>query len=200
MKTFFHALKASFISMTLFTIILGVLYPALIFAIGQLCFQKKANGSLVYSRGKIVGSELIAQNFAQPQYFHPRASSAGSKGYDAANSSGSNLGPTSKKLVDALAQRASDFRLMNNISAQTPIPADAITSSGSGLDPHISVQNAYLQAPRIAKQRGISLESVRQLIAKKQESSFFNFFGQPYVNVLLLNLALDQRGIKKERS
>ena len=197
MKTFFYSLRPAFISMALLTLILGILYPLLVFAVGQLCFKQKANGSLVYAHGKIVGSELIAQDFTRPEYFHPRASSAGTKGYDATNSSGSNLGPTNKKLVEAIKERAAKFRTENNLASQVKLPADAVTTSASGLDPHISLENALLQAPRIALQRSLSLESVHQLISELKETSYFNRFGPSYVNVLKLNLALDLRFEKK---
>lgn len=193
MKNFFYSLRPAIIAMVIFTLILGVLYPLFIFGIGQLFFQKKANGSLVYSHsGKTIGSELIAQNFTRPEYFHPRPSSAGAKGYDAANSSGSNLGPTSKKLYEAVNQRASTYRQENHLAADVLLPFDAISTSGSGLDPHISLENAKIQAARIAQARSLRLDNVYKLIDQNTEASSLKIFGPPYVNVLKLNLALDK--------
>ena len=159
--------------------------------IGQLFFKARAEGSLVYSQNNVVGSDLIAQSFTQPKYFHPRASNAGDKGYDGANSSGSNLGPTSKKLAEVIKKRSEQYRLDNQLSQSTPLPADAITSSGSGLDPHISVANARLQAQRIALARGVEKSCVDHLIDKHTEGLFLGLFGQKRINVLRINLALD---------
>lgn len=193
MKLFFASLKPAFMSLAFLTLLLGIIYPLFIYGIGQMFFYRKANGTLLYDgEGKVIGSEWIAQSFAKPEYFHPRPSSAGEKGYDAANSSGSNLGPTSQKLADALRQRAGQYRSENNLSPDTPIPADAITSSGSGLDPHISVANAFLQGSRVAAARSVNEEDVRKLIAEYTEGPSLGLFGEPRINVLRLNLALDK--------
>lgn len=193
MRSFFASLKPAAISLALLTVLLGIIYPLFMCGIGQLFFHRKANGSLVSREGKVVGSLWIAQGFVKPEYFHPRPSSAGSSGYDAANSSGSNLGPTSQKLIDALRQRASDYRLENRLDAETSMPADAVTSSGSGLDPHISVANALLQASRVASARNLEREEMERLIAKYTEHPWLGLFGTPRVNVLRINLALDDR-------
>jgi K+-transporting ATPase ATPase C chain len=158
MRAFFTSFKPALVSLVLLTLLLGIIYPLFIYGIGQLFFHRKANGTLFYyQNGMVLGSEWIAQGFTKSGYFHPRASSAGDKGYDAANSSGSNLGPTSQKLADALRQRAGDYRSANNIDSNTPIPADAVTTSGSGLDPHISLANAFMQAPRVASARNLTV-------------------------------------------
>lgn len=191
MKAFFKSLTTSVICLCILTLILGVVYPVVIYGIGQLFFKSKAEGSLIYSQSKVVGSDLIAQAFTQPKYFHPRASNAGDKGYDGANSSGSNLGPTSKKLVDIIKKRSEQYRLDNKLSPSTPLPADAVTSSGSGLDPHISVANARLQAQRIALARGLDKSCVDHLIEKHTEGLFLGLFGQKRINVLRINLELD---------
>src|SRR5271167_392829 len=128
------------------TVLTGLIYPLAVTGLSQVLFRDKANGSLITLNGHVIGSELIGQNFTKPEYFHPRPSSAGNNGYDAANSSGSNLGPTSQKLVDALRQRSSDYRSANKLAADAVIPIDAVTSSGSGLDPDIGLPNALLQA------------------------------------------------------
>jgi len=137
------------------------------------------------------GSKLLAQGFTAEKYFHPRPSAAGN-GYDAASSGGSNLGPTSKKLADSVAQNVADYRAQNGLATNAPVPADAVTASGSGLDPHISVRNAELQAPRVAQARGLTLEKVREFIRKSTDSADLGFLGEPGVNVLRLNLALDE--------
>lgn len=158
---------------------------------GQLLFRGKANGSLIVeSDGTIRGSALLAQNFTSDRYFHPRPSSAGT-GYDAASSSGSNLGPTSQKLADAVKADVAAYREKNGVPANTPVPADAVTRSGSGLDPHISVANAQLQTPRVAKARSLPVERVRALIDNHTAARDLNVLGEPRVNVLLLNRALD---------
>jgi len=192
MKLFLASLKPSFISLALLTLLLGIIYPLFIYGIGQLFFHKHANGSLLYKNGTVVGSEWIAQGFSKAEYFHPRPSSAGTDGYDGANASGSNLGPTSQKLFDALQKRAADYRSENNLSSNTLIPADAITTSGSGLDPHISLANALLQAPRVASARHLSEEKVRDLISNYSEGATLWLFGEARVNVLRINLALDE--------
>ena len=167
------------------------LYPLLVFGIGQALFPDRANGSLIVDAGGMVrGSRLIGQAFAADRYFHPRPSFAGN-GYDAANSGGSNLGPTSQKLREAVAQNVAGYRAQNGLATNAPVPADAVTASASGIDPHISPQNADLQAARVAKARGLSLEQVYALIRQNTERAALGILGDPGVNVLRLNLALD---------
>ena len=228
----------------IFTILTGLLYPAVMTGLSQLIFPHQANGSLITVNGKVVGSRLIGQNFSKPEYFHPRPSSAGS-GYDGGLSAGSNLGPTSSKLLrgttktddkknevvdfDGVNLRIIHYCLDNDIpyessvpldqfkdaqgnlddvklikafnddktplvfAAKTPIPSDAVTASSSGLDPHISPANADAQAQRVAKSRGASVDQVKQLIAESTEKADFTFLGESRVNVLMLNIALDQK-------
>ena len=170
------------------------LYPLVVFGISQALLRDKANGSLIVDQnGTVRGSKLLAQGFTGDKYFHPRPSAAGN-GYDAANSSGSNLGPTSQKLNDAIKDRIAAYRKENGLSENESVPADAATSSGSGLDPHISARNAEVQAARVAKTRGLSEEQVRDLIQQHTESRDLELLGDPRVNVLTLNLALDRTG------
>lgn len=174
------------------TVLLGIIYPFFMYMVGQLFFRKEANGSLIVKDGRAIGAYWIGQDFQGERYFHPRPSAAGDKGYDASNSSGSNLGPTSQKLIDALRKRAVDYRTQNKLDATALIPADAVTTSGSGLDPHISVSNALLQVPRIAAARGLSEENVIRLILEHTKRSTWGILGADHVHVLNLNLALDQ--------
>ena len=168
------------------------LYPLVVFGVSQLLFHDQANGSLIVGKdGTIHGSRLIGQSFTADKYFHSRPSSAGGNGYDPTSSSGSNLGPTSQKLNKAIKQNIADYRAQNNLDTNTPVPADAVTASASGLDPHISLRNAELQAPRVAKARGLSLDKVRELIRANTDSADLGILGEPGVNVLALNLALD---------
>jgi len=178
------------------TIVLAIVccgfYPLVVYGIAQVAFPHKANGSLIVAKdGTVRGSELLGQNFTEAKYFHPRPSAAGG-GYDAANSSGSNLGPTSQKLNDAIKDRIAAYRAENGLKETDPVPADAVTASGSGLDPHISLHNAELQAPRIAKARNLSADKVRELIKQNTDSADLSILGEPGVNVLKLNLALDK--------
>lgn len=167
------------------------LYPLVVYGIAQVAFPHKANGSLIVATdGTVRGSELLGQNFTAAKYFHPRPSAAGN-GYDAANSSGSNLGPTSQKLNDIIKERIATYRRENRLSETNSVPADAVTASGSGLDPHISVNNAELQVARVAKARGLGAENVHELIQQNTETADFGVLGEPGVNVLKLNLALD---------
>ena len=191
MKTFIATLRPACISLFLLTLLLGIIYPLVMWGIGDLFFQHQANGSLILRENKVIGSSLIAQNFITPQYFHPRPSAAGDQGFDAANSSGSNLGPTSQKLDTAIRERILQYQAENSLAPETKIPADAVTSSGSGLDPHISLQNALLQASRIAKARNLTIEQIQALIKKHTLTRSLFLFGEPRVNVLELNLALD---------
>lgn len=174
------------------TILLGVVYPLVITGICQAVFPHQANGSLLGPGGKVIGSELIGQNFTKPEYFQPRPSAAGNDGYDATASGGSNLGPTNRKLIDRVTASIERFR-RDNPDHRGPIPADLLTSSASGLDPHISPASAEAQAPRVAKARGVSLEQVSRVIVQHTESPDLGLLGEPRVNVLTLNVALDRQ-------
>ena len=180
------------------TIILAIvccgLYPLVVFGLGQTLFPNQANGSLLVDQdGTIHGSRLIGQQFTSDKYFIPRPSAAGANGmtYDATSSGGSNLGPTSQKLSDTLRLNIASYRAQNQLDTNTPVPADAVTASGSGLDPHISVRNAALQAPRVAKTRNLPVEKVQALIRANTDPASLGLLGDPGVNVLPLNLALD---------
>jgi potassium-transporting ATPase KdpC subunit len=173
------------------TILTGVLYPGVVTGLCQLFFRQQANGSLIAKDGRIIGSSLIGQNFIGPEYFHSRPSSAGNNGYDGASSGGSNLGSTSKKLMDRIKGDVEKFR-KENPDYQGPIPADIATASGSGLDPHISPASAQAQAFRIAKVRKASVGQVNRLIVQYTENPVWGFLGDARVNVLQLNLALDR--------
>jgi K+-transporting ATPase ATPase C chain len=192
MKAFFSEIRGAVMSTLVLAVVCSGVYPLIVYGIAQLAFRDKANGSLITaSDGTVRGSKLLAQGFTDPKYFHPRPSAAGN-GYDAANSGASNLGPTSQKLKDAIKDRIAAYRTENGLSETEPVPADAVTASGSGLDPHISVQNADLQTVRVAKARGLSEDKVRELISKNTDGRDLGFLGEPGVNVLQLNLALDQ--------
>lgn len=171
------------------TILLGVIYPLVMTGMAQLIFPKQANGQLVQRAGKMVGSRIIAQGFTSADYFHPRMSFAGN-GYDAANSNGSQLGPTNQKLVDRVRGDVAAARAEN---PGTPVPIDLVTSSGSGLDPDITPANAEFQVSRVARERGIAAEKLKVLVAKHTEGRQWGFLGEPRVNVLDLNLDLDQQ-------
>ena len=181
----------AFKAMVVFTILLGIIYPLATTGLAKLMFPNAANGSLITANGQVVGSSLIGQNFAKPEYFQPRPSAAGN-GYDASNSSGSNLGPTNQKLIDRVKASIDQFR-KDNPDYTGPIPADLVTTSGSGLDPHISPASAQAQVPRIAKARGIAPDQIAQLIPQNTDDRQFGFLGEPGVNVLKLNLAIDQK-------
>jgi potassium-transporting ATPase KdpC subunit len=170
-------------------LITGFVYPGVITGLAQILFPRQANGSLVRVNGKVVGSELIAQGFTQPGYFHPRPSSAGA-GYDATASGGSNKGPTDRKLADTLIA-GSVAQARAETGATGSLPADMVTRSGSGLDPHISPANAELQLNRVAKARGVPADQVRQLVLQHTEGRTLGVLGDPRINVLLLNIALD---------
>jgi K+-transporting ATPase ATPase C chain len=191
MKHILPELRGAVMSTIVLAVVCCGLYPLVVFGIGQTLFHDKANGSLIVDKsGVIRGSRLLGQNFTAEKYFHPRPSAAGN-GYDAANSSGSNLGPTSQKLNDAIKDRIDAYRNENGLKETDSVPADAVTASGSGLDPHVSVRNAELQVARVAKARGISKEKVRDLVKESTDSADLGLLGDPGVNVLSLNLALD---------
>ena len=181
-------LKPAILITFVFTLLTGILYPLAITGAAQALFREKANGSLIERNGRVIGSALIGQNFAKPGYFHPRPSAAGN-GYDAANSGGTNLGPTNSALADRLSKDAASFRSDNAFTGA--IPADAITTSASGLDPEISPATAYAQVGRVAAARNISPDAVRAIVSAHIESRDLGFLGEPRVNVLKLNLALD---------
>ena len=171
------------------------IYPLAVFGIGQALFHDQANGSLIVGKdGTIHGSRLIGQQFTLDKYFISRPSDAGANGmaYDPTASGGSNLGPTSQKLHDTIAQNIAAYRTQNNLDTNAPVPADAVTASGSGLDPHISLRNAELQAPRVAKARNLPPEKVLAIVRANTNPASFGILGEPGVNVLALNLALDQ--------
>ena len=192
MKTFLTEIKTSLLLTLVFAVLLCGAYPLAVWAGGQALFADKANGSLITDPdGTVRGSSLLAQNFASAKYFQPRPSAAGT-GYDATSSSGTNLGPTSQKLADSIKAAAAAYRTANGLAADATVPADAVTSSGSGLDPHISVANAQLQAARIAKARSLPQEKIQALIGSHTEDRDWGVFGESRVNVLQLNRALDQ--------
>jgi K+-transporting ATPase ATPase C chain len=188
MRTFITAIAMT-IALTLLT---GIVYPLVVWGIAQVLFPWQANGSLVMRDGQVVGSELIGQNFAAPRYFHPRPSAAGDKGYDASSSSGSNLGPTNRKLIDAT--KAALHKVFEENPGATPaqVPIDMVTTSGSGLDPEISPAAAALQVTRVAKARGLSEDAVRDIVRENTRPRLVGIVGEPGVNVLELNLALDR--------
>ena len=196
MKNFFLEIKTSLVLTLVFAVLLCGAYPLAVWAGGQALFADKANGSLLTEPdGTVRGSLLLAQNFASDKYFQPRPSAAGT-GYDATSSSGTNLGPTSQKLADSIKAAVAAYRTTNGLAADVAVPADAVTSSGSGLDPHISVANAQLQAARVAKARSLPLEKVQALIAAQTEDRDWGVFGESRVNVLRLNHVLDSHATK----
>jgi K+-transporting ATPase ATPase C chain len=175
-----------------FTILTGLIYPGVVTALCQALFHSQANGSLVEVKGQVVGSSLMGQNFTKPEYFQPRPSAAGNDGYDASASNGSNYGPTNQKLIDRVKASVDKFH-KENPEYTGPIPADLVTTSGSGLDPDISPASAEAQAHRIAKARGIAIDRVFRVINENSEGRVLGFLGEPRVNVLQLNLELDRR-------
>jgi K+-transporting ATPase ATPase C chain len=178
------------------TILLGVAYPLAVTGISQLAFPHQANGSLITKNGQPVGSELLGQNFTKPEYFQPRPSAAGNDGYDPTASGGSNYGPTNQKLIDRVKASVDKFH-KDNPDYQGPIPADLLTASASGLDPEISPASAQVQIARVAKARGITADQLGQLVAQYTKSPDLGLLGEPRVNVLKLNLALDEQYPKK---
>lgn len=193
MKNIFAEFGRSLVATLFFAVILCGLYPLIVYGAGQLLFPHQANGSLIVDKsGAVRGSSLIAQNFTGEQYFHPRPSAAGPNGYDPTSSGGSNLGPTSSNLVANITANLAAYRSDNGLATNAPVPADAVTESASGLDPHISVANAELQIPRVAKQRSITEDQLRQIVRQNTNDRDFGLFGEPTVNVVTLNFALDQ--------
>lgn len=174
-----------------FTVICGLAYPLIVVGVGQAAFPSKANGSSVSAAGRVVGSSMLAQGFSGATYFHPRPSAAGPDGYDALASSASNLGPSNPKLIEVVWERVDAYRSTNDLQPDAAVPIDAVTASASGLDPHISVANARLQAPRVAAQRHIPLDRVLEQVDAHTTGRALGILGEPGVNVLELNLALD---------
>jgi K+-transporting ATPase ATPase C chain len=194
MKTLLLELKTSLLLTVVFAVLLCGVYPVVVWAGAQALFANKANGSLIVDKdGTVRGSALLAQNFSSDKYFQPRASAAGT-GYDATSSGGTNFGPTSQKLSDSIKAAVAAYRTSNGLAPDAPVPADAVTSSCSGLDPHISIANAFLQAARVAKARGLPLEKVQALLAANTDGRDLGFLGEAGVNVLRLNVALDREG------
>jgi K+-transporting ATPase ATPase C chain len=193
MKTWFNELRISLVATLALAVIVCGIYPLVVWGVAQVLFPHKANGSLIIYDGKIVGSELLAQNFTTPKYFHPRPSSAGDVGYDGGNSGGSNLGPISRKLIGAVKERTEAYRTENGLPISVPIPADAVTASASGLDPHISLKNALIQAARVAKARNTTEEAVLVEVKAHTEGRDLGILGEPRINVLKLNLSLDAK-------
>jgi K+-transporting ATPase ATPase C chain len=185
-------LRSAVLMTVLLTVLLGIVYPLVMTGISQVLFASQANGSLVRdSSGSVVGSALLAQGFSKPEYFHPRPSAAGSDGYDATSSGGSNLGPTNQKLIQTVKDRALAYREENGLADDAPVPVDAVTQSASGLDPDISPANALIQAGRVAKVRNLRQDQVQALVNQHTEGRTLFILGEPRVNVLRLNLALD---------
>src|ERR1017187_2425308 len=192
MKNIFAEFGRSIVATIFFAVILCGVYPLVVFGAAKLFFPHQANGSLLVDKsGAVRGSALLAQNFTGAQYFHPRPSAAGANGFDATSSSGSNLGPTSSNLVANITQNIANYRTENNLATNAPVPADAVTASGSGLDPHITLANAEIQIPRVAKSRGLAEDRVREVVKQNTSGRDLGVFGEPRVNVMTLNFALD---------
>jgi K+-transporting ATPase ATPase C chain len=190
MKNLIHELRISLMATLSLAVLLCGIYPLVVWIVGQGLFPHNANGSLIVRKGTVIGSSLLAQGFTDPKYFNLRPSAAG-QGYDATGSGGSNLGPTSRKLVDGVKQRLVDYRIKNGLNPDAIVPADAVTASASGLDPDISVANAMHQASRVAKARNLTAEVVVKKIDAHTEGRTLGILGEPRVNVLMLNLDLD---------
>lgn len=186
-------LITSALMILVFTVSLGIIYPLAVWGVSQVIFPFQANGSLIEKNGEIIGSEIIGQNFTEKDYFHSRPSAAGN-GYDAGASSGSNLGPTSQKLIDRIKNDTDNLQIEN---PNQTIPADLVTTSASGLDPHISSASAEFQISRVARERNMSETNLRELVAKFTENRTFGILGEPRVNVLKINLALDELNGKR---
>jgi K+-transporting ATPase ATPase C chain len=193
MKNLFVEFGRSIVATIFFAVILCGVYPLVVFGAAKLLFPHQANGSLLVDKsGAIRGSALLAQNFTGAQYFHPRPSAAGANGFDPTNSSGSNLGPTSSNLVANITQNIANYRAENNLATNAIVPADAVTESASGLDPHISPANAEIQIARVARARGISEDQLRKIVQENTSGRDLGLFGEPRVNVMTLNFGLDQ--------
>lgn len=192
MKNLMKELRISLTATLLLAVILCGVYPMIVWVIAQGLFPARANGSLIVRNGKTLGSSLIGQGFTDPKHFHPRPSAAG-RGYDAGSSGGSNLGPVSKRFVDEVGKRVIEYQSENDLASDERVPADAVTASASGLDPHITVTNAMLQAKRVAKARGMGVEAIMKKIESYTEKRTFGILGEPRVNVVMLNLDLDGR-------
>jgi len=194
MKDLFAEIRGAVMATLILAIVCCGLYPLVVFGVSQALFHRQANSSLILDKdGTVRGSALLGHNFSGEKYFHSRPSAAGN-GYDAANSGGSNLGPTSQKLNDAIKERIEAYRKENGLKETDSVPADAVTASGSGLDPHISVRNAELQAPRVAKARSLTLQRVLELVRVNTDTPDLGFLGESAVNVMRLNLGLDEYG------
>jgi K+-transporting ATPase ATPase C chain len=193
MNSFLSSVRAAVMATLVLTVVTCGVYPLIVWGIARIAFPSQASGSLIVGPdGTVRGSGLIAQGFTSPKYFHPRPSSAGANGYDATSSGGSNFGPTSQKLRDAIQERVAAYRQENGLKPDATVPADAVTASASGLDPHISVQNARFQSARVAAARHISVASLEALIQANTDGPSLGILGEPGVRVLELNLALDR--------
>jgi K+-transporting ATPase ATPase C chain len=190
MKEIFVQLRISLVAVLSLAVLVCGAYPLLVWAAGRMLFPFEAGGSLVRVGDTVAGSSLLSQGFTGPAYFHPRPSAAGA-GHDAASSGGSNLGPTSRELIETVRSRIATYRAENRVAPGVPVPADAVTASGSGLDPHISVPNALMQTRRVAEARGLGEEAIRRRIVTHTEGRTLGILGEPRVNVLMLNLDLD---------
>jgi len=190
MQTFIRQLRPALLAVVVFSVLLGIVYPLVVTAIGQVAFHDNANGSLIEHDGVVVGSALLGQRFVAPEYFHSRPSAAGA-GYDAAASSGSNYGPTNLDFLSAVEERVAGYREENGLAVDALVPVDAVTASASGLDPAISIANARLQAPRVATERGLALDEVLALVDDHTTGRDLFVLGEPAVQVVRLNLALD---------
>jgi len=195
-KTWLSEIKTSVLAVLALSVVLCGVYPLTVWLLSQGLFPERANGSLVERTGQTVGSNLLGQAFREPRFFHPRPSAAG-QGYDATRSGATNLGPTSNRLAEAVRARVAAYRAENGLGPGEAVPADAVTASASGLDPHISLRNAFLQAGRVAHARGLAEADVVRLIDRVKEGRSLGFLGEPRVNVLVLNLALD--GVRNGR-